>query len=55
MLLLDEPYDDLDAAGQATLTLDLRRVIAEHSVLRAALVTHELRRALLLLRIGSPR
>jgi ABC-type sulfate/molybdate transport systems ATPase subunit len=47
VLLLDEPYDDLDAAGQATLTLDLRRVIAETGV-AVALVTHELRRALLL-------
>jgi ABC-type sulfate/molybdate transport systems ATPase subunit len=47
VLLLDEPYDDLDAAGQAALTLDLRRVIADTGV-AVALVTHELRRALLL-------
>jgi len=47
VLLLDEPYDDLDTAGQAALTLDLRRVIAETGV-AVALVTHELRRALLL-------
>jgi tungstate transport system ATP-binding protein len=45
VLLLDEPYDDLDAAGQASLTLDLRRVIAETGV-AVALVTHDLRRAL---------
>jgi ABC-type sulfate/molybdate transport systems ATPase subunit len=47
VLLLDEPYDDLDGAGQASLTLDLRRAIAETSV-AVALVTHDLRRALLL-------
>ncbi len=47
VLLLDEPYDDLDTAGQAALTLDLRRVIAETGV-AVALVTHDLRRALLL-------
>ena len=47
VLLLDEPYDDLDGAGQAALTLDLRRVIADTGV-AVALVTHDLRRALLL-------
>jgi ABC-type sulfate/molybdate transport systems ATPase subunit len=47
VLLLDEPYDDLDGAGQASLTLDLRRVIADTGV-AVALVTHDLRRALLL-------
>jgi ABC-type sulfate/molybdate transport systems ATPase subunit len=47
VLLLDEPYDDLDSAGQAALTLDLRRVIADTGV-AAALVTHDLRHALLL-------
>jgi ABC-type sulfate/molybdate transport systems ATPase subunit len=47
VLLLDEPYDDLDGAGQASLTLDLRRAIAETGV-AVALVTHDLRRALLL-------
>jgi ABC-type sulfate/molybdate transport systems ATPase subunit len=47
VLLLDEPYDDLDSAGQASLTLDLRRVIADTGV-AVALVTHDLRRALLL-------
>ena len=47
VLLLDEPFDDLDAAGQAALSLDLRRVIAETGV-AVAMVTHDLRRALLL-------
>jgi ABC-type sulfate/molybdate transport systems ATPase subunit len=47
VLLLDEPYDDLDSAGQAAITLDLRRVIADTGV-AVALVTHDLRRALLL-------
>jgi len=46
-LLLDEPYDDLDVAGQAALTRDLRRAIAETGV-AVAVVTHDLRRALLL-------
>ncbi len=47
VLLLDEPFDDLDSAGQAALSLDLRRVIAETGV-AVAMVTHDLRRALLL-------
>jgi ABC-type sulfate/molybdate transport systems ATPase subunit len=47
VLLLDEPFDDLDAAGQEALSLDLRRVIAGTRV-AAAVVTHDLRRALLL-------
>ncbi len=47
VLLLDEPFDDLDAAGQAALSLDLRRIIAETGV-AVAMVTHDLRRALLL-------
>jgi ABC-type sulfate/molybdate transport systems ATPase subunit len=47
VLLLDEPCDDLDTAGQAALSLDLRRVIAETDV-AVAMVTHDLRRALLL-------
>jgi ABC-type sulfate/molybdate transport systems ATPase subunit len=47
VLLLDEPFDDLDAAGQAALSLDLRRAIARTRV-AVAMVTHDLRRALLL-------
>jgi ABC-type sulfate/molybdate transport systems ATPase subunit len=46
-LLLDEPFDDLDVAGQAQLSLDLRREIARTGV-AVAMVTHDLRRALLL-------
>jgi len=47
VLLLDEPFDALDAAGQALLSLDLRRAIADTGV-AVAMVTHDLRRALLL-------
>ena len=47
VLLLDEPFDALDAAGQADLSLDLRRVIEETDV-AVAVVTHDLRRAMLL-------
>ena len=47
VLLLDEPFDDLDAAGQEALSLDLRRAIAGTEV-AVAVVTHDLRRALLL-------
>ncbi|MCE2392376.1 MAG: ABC transporter ATP-binding protein [Proteobacteria bacterium] len=47
ILLLDEPFDDLDGAGQAALSLDLRRVIEQTGV-SVAVVTHDLRRALLL-------
>ena len=47
VLLLDEPFDDLDTAGQASLSLDLRAVIADTDV-AVAMVTHDLRRALLL-------
>jgi ABC-type sulfate/molybdate transport systems ATPase subunit len=47
VLLLDEPFDDLDAAGQASLSLDLRRAIADTGV-AVAMVTHDLRRAMLL-------
>ena len=47
VLLLDEPFDDLDAAGQASLSLDLRRAIADTGV-AVAMVTHDLRRGLLL-------
>jgi ABC-type Fe3+/spermidine/putrescine transport system ATPase subunit len=46
-LLLDEPFDDLDAVGQESLSIDLRRAIAETGV-AVAVVTHDLRRALLL-------
>ncbi|MDH3521784.1 MAG: ABC transporter ATP-binding protein [Myxococcales bacterium] len=47
VLLLDEPFDDLDASGQASLSLDLRRAIGDTGV-AVAMVTHDLRRALLL-------
>jgi ABC-type sulfate/molybdate transport systems ATPase subunit len=47
VLLLDEPFDDLDATGQENLSLDLERVVAETGV-AVAMVTHELPRALLL-------
>lgn len=47
VLLLDEPFDDLDADGQATLSLDLRRAISDTGI-AVAMVTHDLRRALLL-------
>ena len=47
VLLLDEPFDDLDVDGQATLSLDLRRAISDTGV-AVAMVTHDLRRALLL-------
>jgi ABC-type sulfate/molybdate transport systems ATPase subunit len=46
-LLLDEPFDDLDVAGQTQLSLDLRRVI-ERTGVAVGMVTHDLRRALLL-------
>ncbi len=47
VLLLDEPFDDLDAAGRETLSLDLRRVLDQTGV-AVAMVTHDLRQALLL-------
>jgi ABC-type sugar transport system ATPase subunit len=47
VLLLDEPFDDLDAGGQAALSLDLRQAIADTRV-ALAMVTHDMRRALLL-------
>jgi tungstate transport system ATP-binding protein len=47
VLLLDEPFEDLDTAGQESLSLDLRRAIEETNV-AVAVVTHDLRRALLL-------
>lgn len=46
VLLLDEPFDDLDAAAQETLSLDLRRAIEQTGV-ALAVVTHDLRRAVL--------
>lgn len=47
VLLLDEPFDDLDAGGREALSLDLRRVLDETGV-AVAMVTHDLRQALLL-------
>jgi len=47
VLLLDEPFEDLDGEGQESLSLDLLRAIAETGV-AVAVVTHDLRRALLL-------
>jgi ABC-type sulfate/molybdate transport systems ATPase subunit len=47
VLLLDEPFEDLDANGQAALSLDLRRAISDTGV-AVAMVTHDLRRAMLL-------
>jgi putrescine transport system ATP-binding protein len=47
VLLLDEPFDDLDARGQEALSLDLRSAI-EQTRAAVAIVTHDLRRALLL-------
>ncbi len=47
VLLLDEPFDDLDAEGQRNLSLDLQSAIRETDV-AVAMVTHDLRRALLL-------
>ena len=47
VLLLDEPFDDLDTNGQESLSLDLRRAIVGTDV-AVAVVTHDLRRALLL-------
>ena len=47
VLLLDEPFDDLDAESQRRLSHDLQDAIAETGV-AVAMVTHDLRRALLL-------
>ena len=47
VLLLDEPFDDLDAAAQEALSLDLRRAMDETEV-ALAVVTHDLRRAALI-------
>jgi ABC-type Fe3+/spermidine/putrescine transport system ATPase subunit len=47
VLLLDEPFDDLDAAGREALVEDLATAIRETNI-AVALVTHDLRQALLL-------
>jgi ABC-type Fe3+/spermidine/putrescine transport system ATPase subunit len=46
-LLLDEPFDDLDADARERLVVDLRRALADRRV-AVALVSHELRHALAL-------
>ena len=47
VLLLDEPFDDLDAAGREVLVQDLASAIRETEI-AVAIVTHDLRQALLL-------
>ena len=47
VLLLDEPFDDLDAAGREALVQDLASAIRETDI-AVAIVTHDLRQALLL-------
>jgi ABC-type Fe3+/spermidine/putrescine transport system ATPase subunit len=47
VLLLDEPFDDLDAEGQRRLSTDLLRAVSETGI-ALVVVTHDLRRALLL-------
>jgi ABC-type Fe3+/spermidine/putrescine transport system ATPase subunit len=47
VLLLDEPFDDLDAAGREVLVQDLASAIHETDI-AVAIVTHDLRQALLL-------
>lgn len=47
VLLLDEPFDDLDPQAQESLSVDLRAAIAASGV-GVALVTHDLRQAMLL-------
>ncbi len=47
VLLLDEPFDDLDAEGQRRLSLDLARAVRE-TAMALVIVTHDLRRAMLL-------
>jgi ABC-type sulfate/molybdate transport systems ATPase subunit len=44
VLLLDEPFEDLDASAQESLSLDLRHAIQDTGV-AVGLVTHDLRRA----------
>lgn len=46
VLLLDEPFDDLDVEAQEALSRDLRQVVALTGV-AVAVVTHDLRRAAL--------
>jgi ABC-type sulfate/molybdate transport systems ATPase subunit len=46
VLLLDEPFDDLDSSAQESLSNDLRRAVAQTGV-AVAVVTHDLRRAVL--------
>ncbi len=46
VLLLDEPFDDLDSLAQEALSRDLRRAVGETGV-AVAVVTHDLRRAVL--------
>ncbi len=46
VLLLDEPFDDLDAAARERLSRDLRQAVALTGV-AAAVVSHDLRRAAL--------
>ena len=45
VLLLDEPFDDLDTAAAGALSRDLRRAIEETNA-AVAVVTHDLRRAI---------
>lgn len=47
VLLLDEPFDDLDASAQEALSMDLRQAVARTGV-SVVVVTHDLRRAILL-------
>jgi len=47
VLLLDEPFDDLDASAQESLSSDLRQAVAKTGV-AVVVVTHDLRRAVLL-------
>jgi len=46
ILLLDEPFDDLDAGAQESLSRDLRNAVAQTGV-AVGVVTHDLRRAVL--------
>lgn len=46
VLLLDEPFDDLDAGAQETLSFDIREVVAKTGT-AVVVVTHDLQRAAL--------